>query len=141
MKKVRAVLITLALTLTGCNWFSPTQNTPVAGPGNPNPQPANQACPCDEFPFPKPCESECETGDATIESVNTQTRTAEVKIVRGARSTNQTVPLRELPAGIPAEKGANFTALFQKSAASTQNLRIIRFIKPGSDLKAPPPAR
>jgi hypothetical protein len=140
MTKVRAVSILLVLTLTGCNWFSSPKNPPVTSTGTATAQPTNPACACDEFPFPKACESACETGDVTIESVDAQTRTAEVKIVRGAHSTNQTVPLGQLPAGIAAEKGANFTALFQKSAASTQNLRIIRLIKPVSDLKIPPPA-
>ena len=132
MTKVRAVWILLALTLTGCN-------TAVTNTGTATGQQNSPACACDEYPFPKACESACDTGDVTIESVNAQTRTAEVKIVRGAQSTNQTVPLGQLPAGIPAEKGAKFTALFQKSAASTQILRIIRIIKPVSDLKIAPP--
>jgi hypothetical protein len=42
-------------------------------------------------------------------------------------------------AGIVDLPGANFTALFQKSVASSQNLRIIRFIKSVPDLKIPSP--
>jgi hypothetical protein len=75
-------------------------------------------CACDEFPFPKACSSMCETGEVQIESVNAKEQTAMIVIQHGALSERQTIPWNRLPVGVPAERGASFTALLKKEASA-----------------------
>lgn len=97
-------------------------------------------CACDEFPFPSKCSSKCETGQVQIESVNAKDRTAMIVIRHGAMSESQTIPLDRLPAGVPAERGATFTALLKKevTAASAAKSPPAKY---GASLAAAPPSK
>ncbi len=93
----------------------------------PQPQPQRQqpvaaTCACDQFPFPNACDSKCETGQVQIESVNAKDHTAMILIRHGAQTESQTISLQSLPAGVPAERGASFTALLKKEVNATSAL-------------------
>ena len=104
MKPVNVVCMFLFLSFSNaCNKPQGPQGTVV--------------CACDQFPFPKACSSRCETGQVQIESVNAKNQTAMIVIRHGAQSESQTIPLARLPVGVPAQRGASFTALLKKEVA------------------------
>ena len=97
--------------------------------GCPPPPPPVASCACDEYPFPLSCQSQCQAVPATVESVNTEKRTAVVKVGEGAAAEEKTVPLSELPITVPLEKGAQFRALSQKETTTPNSPRILHFVK------------
>jgi hypothetical protein len=130
MRKSRAVLFVVALTLTGCNWLS-SRSTTANPPGNNGTSAIPPSCACNEFPYPSTCATQCSVADAQIESVNTQARTATIRIVRGTQTIHQTVSLDKLPKGVPVQVGAKFTALLH-TGESAEKPRITGVVKLGS---------
>jgi len=112
MVKKGASLFFFALFLTACK--DPSQQ---AG-----------SCACDEFPFPAACQSECESGVATVQSVDLQNHTAKLEIRRGDRIEEKTISLAELPAAKIPEKGTQFRVLSKKNPALNKP-SVVRYIK------------
>jgi hypothetical protein len=132
-----ACLLILFLSLSACRDHSATNNgrSGRGGSDSGNMRDGNKGaesnvnCTCDVFPFPASCQSKCETGEATIESVNRATNTATVTIHRGGQTQQETISLSQLPPDEPAEKGAHFRTLYKKNAASPNVPRIVRFAR------------
>jgi hypothetical protein len=115
--QVRAVLVVLVFTLAGCDGPSPPSG---GGSTSKSTTPVPPACACNTFPVPSACAAVCIPADAEIESVNTQEKTAQVRIRKGNQTINQTVPFTDLPTGVPAQAGAQFTALLKQSTTAEQ---------------------
>lgn len=116
-----ACLCVLLLPLGACG------PNPGPSPGDSVVQPVSETCTCEEFPFPAACKTQCDVGEAVVESVNMKERTAVITVHRGAETQQKTVPLSSFSA--PVEKGATFTTLFKKETSAPGNPRIVRFTK------------
>ena len=132
---MRIILLwALLVLLVACSPQSnpPTDTTSRAGKGGS----PGQTCSCDDYPFPKACESQCERAEVLVTSLSPDKRTAFVSIEHNGAVQNTSIPASKLPAAVP---GSKFTTLLKKNPAAPLNSQIVRFV-PLQKVKIPTPA-